>query len=99
MLLALVHVSQVCTERVPLLNYFRNLVSHLFALFCKPVFIFCSQINLALHFVTKTFVTGYVLYGFVQDRELLLQELNAVVCNLLCHLDVEVRVTESLVLG
>ena len=44
-------------------------------------------------------VSGDVLYGVVKYSELLLQELDAVVCDRLFHVQIEERVVESFILG
>lgn len=89
----------VVPELVSLLDASNDLVSQLFQLRSLIGIRLCEHCNFGGHLVPQALVSRDVLDRVVQDRELLLQELDAVVGYLLLHLQIEVRVAKSLVCG
>ena len=97
--LIFVQLCRVGPERVPLLNHLALLLTHLFDLVRQLLVGLREQFDLAIHLVTETLVTRNVLDRLMQNRELFLQELDAVISYRLLHHDVEVGVAKGFVAG
>jgi len=87
-----VELLRVQSELVPLLQQTSDLVSQLSQLARLLLRAFCQILYLARHFVTQSLIGANIFYRVVQNGELLLQELHAMVSNLLLHVQVEVRI-------
>ena len=72
LLLVLVKLSSVASERVPLLQHLALLVPHIFDLIGQLLIGLTQQLDLPIHLVTQSLVTRNVLNRLMQNRELFL---------------------------
>ena len=95
----LVQVSCVLSELVPLLNQFGRLSLHLPDTRGQFFIIIRQQLYLHHHLVAELLVRSDVFYSVVQNSEVFLQVLDAVICDLLLHFQIKLRVVKGFVLS
>lgn len=77
--LVLVQLCCVLPELISFLDEFASLGLHFSQVYRQTLVVFSKQIDFGGELVAEFFIRGYVFNGIVENGELLLQELNAVV--------------------